>query len=547
MESSGAKFTARRSTGSLPTVWDCQLLKSFSTPYSLEIHGPRLEELKQGARELLGSVKDAGPQLDLIHTTQRLGVAYLFQKEIHHILTMLIHHNIPSDLYTVALHFRILRQNGFFVTTDVFNKFMDGDGKFMDSLRDDVKGLLSLHEASFLGMPEEHVLDEARNFSAKHLLVLREKVETRIGEHIRQSMEYPQHWRMEWTEARDFIGIYQKQTDDAKNCGLLELAKLNYNILQSIYLLELQELVEWWKDLNIKERLPFTRDRLVEIYFWAMGSSPQGPQYAKCRRNITKFGSLATPLDDIYDTYGTLAELDKFTDAIKRWDLKVMEELPEYMKFLYEAIYNHVSEMAQDALVDNGIDILPYIKELWQDYIGTYLKEARWLHNGYNPSAAEYLENAWVSIGVVTPLVYGIFGVAGRSIHQYLSEFVENWSCSDLVCMPAYFIRFIDDLKTSEKEMERGESMNFVHFYMIEKGVSKEEACGHVNGLIRNLWRRMNKAIIEDSARAPATVEVGVNMMRSVYRMYKYGDFFGIQTKQNQECVKSILEPIPMD
>lgn len=39
-----------------------------------------------------------------------------------------------------------------------------------------------------------------------------------------------------------------------------------------------------------------------------------------------------------------------------RWDLKAMEELPEYMKFLYEAIYNHVSEVARDALLDNGID-----------------------------------------------------------------------------------------------------------------------------------------------------------------------------------------------
>ncbi|KAK8602693.1 hypothetical protein V6N13_084898 [Hibiscus sabdariffa] len=280
MEPSGAKFTARRSTGFLPTVWDCELLKSFTTPYSLESHGPRLEELKQGARELLANVKGAGPRLDLIDVMQRLGVASLFHKEIHHILSQFIHHNIPNDLYTVALHFRILRQNGFFVTTDVLDKFMDGDGKFMDSLGDDVKGLLSLHEASFLGMPEEHVLDEARNFSAKHLLVLSEKVETRIGEHIRQSMEYPQHWRMEWTEARDFIGIYQKQTDDEMNWCLLELAKLNYNILQSIYLKELQELVEWWKDLDIKERLPFARDRLVENYFWAMCSQVQ-EEYGK--------------------------------------------------------------------------------------------------------------------------------------------------------------------------------------------------------------------------------------------------------------------------
>ncbi|GMJ02861.1 terpene synthase 02 [Hibiscus trionum] len=549
MEPNGAIHTARRSAGFLPTVWDCELLKSFTTPYSLESHGARLEELKQGARELLASLKDASLQLDLIHTMQRLGVAYLFEKEIHHILANLIHnHNISDDLYIVALHFRILRQNGFFVPIDVFNKFIDRDGKFMDSLGDDVKGLLSLYEASFLGMQDEHVLDEAQNFSAKHLLVLREKMETRTGEHIRQSLEYPQHWRMEWTEARDFIDIYHNQIDDDEmKSVLLELAKLNFNILQSIYLKELQELSEWWKELNIKERLPFARDRLVEIYFWAMGSAPPGPQYAKCRRNIAKFGSLDTPLDDIYDTYGTLDELEKYTNAIKRWDVKATEEVPGYMKFLYEAIYNHVTEMVRDALIDNGIDILPYLKEVWQEYTVACLKEARWLHNGYNPSAAEYVENAWVSMGIAIAMVYGIFGVAGHSIHPYLSEFVENWSHSHLVSMPAYFTRFIDDLKTSKDEMERGESMNFIHFYMIEKGVSEEEARDHVKGLITDLWKKMNKAVIEDLVRAPATVKVGVNIIRCVHRIYKYGDFFGIQTNQNQECVKSILEPIPMD
>ncbi|GMJ10488.1 terpene synthase 03 [Hibiscus trionum] len=408
MEPTGAKGIVRRSAGHLPTVWDCELLKSFTTPYSLESHGSRLEKLKQGARELLVSQKDARRQLDLINTMQRLGVAYLFENEIHHILAELIHHNnIPSDLYTVAMHFRIVRQNGFFITTDVFNKFMDTDRKFMDSLGEDVMGLLSLYEASFLGMPEEHVLDEAQNFSAKHLLVLREKMETRIE---------PERWR------RDV---------------LLELAKLNHNILQSIYLKELQELVEWWKDLNIKERLPSVRDRLAEVYFWAMGSIPPGPQFSKCRRNLAKFGSLVTPLDDIFDTYGSLDELQKYMDAVNRWDIKAaVEELPEYMKFIYEAMYNHVSEMVQDALIDNGINILPYLKEQWQNYVGAYLKEAQWMHSGYNPSAEEYLENARLSVGIVTTMVYAIFGVAGHCIDQYLS-FVENWSHSDLVCLPA--------------------------------------------------------------------------------------------------------------
>ncbi|KAA3467278.1 putative terpene synthase 9 [Gossypium australe] len=132
------------------------------------------------------------------------------------------------------------------VNADVFNKFMDRDGKLMDTLRD-VAGLLSLHETSYLGMPEEDVLDEAQNFSAKHLSVLREKMERRMSEQIQESMEYSQHWRMAWTEARDFIGIYQNQRDnddDRMNTVLVELTKLYYNILQSIYLKELQELTE---------------------------------------------------------------------------------------------------------------------------------------------------------------------------------------------------------------------------------------------------------------------------------------------------------------
>ncbi|PPR90062.1 hypothetical protein GOBAR_AA30611 [Gossypium barbadense] len=96
----------------------------------------------------------------------------------------------------------------------------------------------------------------------------------------------------------------------------------------------------WWKDLNVKERLPFVQDRLIECYFLGNRNFSFG-------RNVTKFGSLETPLDGIFDTYGLLDELEKYKNAVNRWDLKAMEELPEYMKFLYEAIYNHVLVLEQ--------------------------------------------------------------------------------------------------------------------------------------------------------------------------------------------------------
>ncbi|XVE52797.1 hypothetical protein DITRI_Ditri02bG0152900 [Diplodiscus trichospermus] len=282
---------------------------------------------------------------------------------------------------------------------------------------------------------------------------------------------------MPWTESRDFIDMYQR--DERMNPLLLELAKLNYNITQSVYLKELQRLVDWWKDLNYKEKLPFARDRLLECSFWAMGCGPS-LQLSKYRWNLTKLGYTATILDDIYDTYGSLHELEKFTDAVNRWDLKAIDQLPEYMKESYSALYKHVSEMVQDALIDNGMHVLPYIKEQWLNYTRGYLQEARWLHNGYNPTVEQYIENAWVSIGIPISMVYDVFGVVGHSINEYLSEFAEHWSQSDLICLPAYIIRLLDDLNTANVEMERGESMNFIHFYMNEKGASEEAAGDHV-------------------------------------------------------------------
>ncbi|XP_017979891.1 PREDICTED: gamma-terpinene synthase, chloroplastic-like [Theobroma cacao] len=147
---------------------------------------------------------------------------------------------------------------------------------------------------------------------------------------------------------------------------LLELPKLNFDIMQSVYLKELQELV-WWKDLNFKERLPFASDWLTECYFWALGSCPPRPQLPILRRNLAKFGSLAhlMSLRSKNDKLFPNCHLQPFTTI--RWDLnKAMEELPKYMKVSFSAIYNHVSEMVQDALKGYGMDILPYIKETMQ-------------------------------------------------------------------------------------------------------------------------------------------------------------------------------------
>ncbi|OMO93673.1 hypothetical protein CCACVL1_06397 [Corchorus capsularis] len=100
LESSG-----RRQGGHLPRPWGSEFINSFSSPYSYETHGSRLEELKQSAKKLFDSTKEPRDQLDLINTIQRLGLAHHFEDEMKHLLAQLIHPDIAHDLRTVALQF----------------------------------------------------------------------------------------------------------------------------------------------------------------------------------------------------------------------------------------------------------------------------------------------------------------------------------------------------------------------------------------------------------------------------------------------------------
>jgi len=43
------------------------------------------------------------------------------------------------------------------------------------------------------------------------------------------------------------------------------------------------------------------------------------PQFNNCHNEITKVGILLVILDDVYDIYGTLDELELFTNAVERF------------------------------------------------------------------------------------------------------------------------------------------------------------------------------------------------------------------------------------
>ncbi|TYH34864.1 hypothetical protein ES332_D13G154100v1 [Gossypium tomentosum] len=407
---------------------------------------------------------------------------------------------------------------------------MNSDGKFKECLSEDAAGLLSLYEALYLGVHEEGVLDEAKAFSTKHLKLAMDKLELEkdLAQQIKESLEVPLYWRLPRMEARNFINIYQR--DENKKLALLELAKLDFNLLQ------------WWKGLKMKDKLPFARDRMLECYFWAMGTVPD-PKFSKCRRNLTKYGSIATLLDDVYDTYGSMDELHKYTTAVKRWDLEAIVELPEYMNVCYKAMYNHVNEMVEDALNTHGLDILPYIKDQWMCYVQSLHVGAEWYYGGYMPTTLEeYFKNSWISIGIPLSLAYVFLAMLedSNSLNQCELQLFEQWSSSDLFYLPSLITRLLDDLTTSNVEMERGETTNSIQCYMIQEGVSEEEARDHIKDLICDSMKKFNK-LVAHSSLPTGFAETALAMVRCVQRMYQFGDWFGVQSKANKDCQNSLL------
>ncbi|GMY31977.1 (-)-germacrene D synthase [Fagus crenata] len=90
----------------------------------------QVQELKEEVkRMLMAPTEKPLEKLDLIDKIQRLGVSYHFESEINEILQKM-HNNPPecnngdSDehLYTIALWFRLLRQQGYNVSCASFIK-----------------------------------------------------------------------------------------------------------------------------------------------------------------------------------------------------------------------------------------------------------------------------------------------------------------------------------------------------------------------------------------------------------------------------------------
>nr|XP_048328533.1 (-)-germacrene D synthase-like [Ziziphus jujuba var. spinosa] len=200
----------------------------------------RDEELKEEVKGLVMKYSQKNPlhKLELIDAIQRLGVSYHFEREINEVSKNIynsygFHAEEGDDLYTISLWFRLLRQHGYYISWDAFNKFKDGDGEFKASLTVHIPSMLSLYEAAHLIMHGEEILDEALVFTTTHLQLELSNMNSDLAGKVTIALNRSIRKNIPRSETRYYISFYHKENSHSET--LLKLAQLNFNVLQALH------------------------------------------------------------------------------------------------------------------------------------------------------------------------------------------------------------------------------------------------------------------------------------------------------------------------
>ncbi|XP_051125075.1 germacrene A synthase-like [Andrographis paniculata] len=514
------KDVLRPVTNFSSTLWGDQFLRYEFDPQIMKEYANEVKMLKNTVSNQITD-QDMGMMdaMNLIDTLERLGIAYHFENEISEKLREiydLLDTDKYCDLYTTALHFRILRQHGYHISCDIFLKWLDGNGKFQESIKNDIRGLLALYEATHLRIHGESILDYAHVYTRTGLKNVEQSLhQSPLEKQVEHALVQALHLGCPRIEARFFISIYEEEVEH-RNESLLNLAKFDYNLLQILHKKELQELSRWWKELNLISKHKYAKDRLVECYFWAAGVYYE-PEYSRGRIMLTKLMIIISITDDTYDAYGTLEELQAFTKAIERWDIGEIVKLPNYMREFYKTTLELYQEFEDELSSEGRSYAIKYAIDAHKELVRNYYTEAKWFMQGIYPTFEDYLSNGHITCTYFYHTMVSLLGMKSltEKEFEYLHQKPKMIVASGINC------RLIDDITSYEVEKERGQVVTGIDCFMKDNNATKEEAVAKLHEIAENAWKDINEEFLKSYFHWKDVVKRIMNISRIMDVAYK--------------------------
>ncbi|GMJ06428.1 terpene synthase 18, sesterterpene synthase 1 [Hibiscus trionum] len=531
-----------------PDIWGDRFLTLPFDDSEFESCAKQVEMLKAKVKDMLvASATDPVANMHLIHTLCRLGVSHHFQNEIemqlaHYFATLgkVIDHDKDHDLHTTAVIFQVFRFHGYNMSSDVFNKFKDANGKFKAS---DIKGIISLYEATQFRINGEVILDEALIFTKSELhSIASRSTDSNLTEYIVNALNRPYLKDVERLEARQFIYFYEN--DASRNQTLLKFAKYDFNMIRMLHLQELKVLYSWWNELGLVSKVPYMRHRLVECYLTAVGFYFE-PHYALARNTYTKMVMLWGILDDTYDAYATFEELQCLTDSMERFDISAMDKLPvDYLKRVYKTILDVHDEVEEMVRKEGRSFAVDYVRNEFTKTAEAFHEQARWVHEGYHPTFDEYIKTAMVAAGGNVTMAQALIGIADADTKAY--QCLIN---TDNIIYKAVnlIIRLYNDIATNEMEEKRGLVTGTI-CYMTQYGATRHEATEAFKDMIEAAFKELNQGCLRPTPIPREIVNRVVNYRRLCTTFYMDEiDGYSIPEICIKDVVtKMLIHPIPL-
>ncbi|KAG4971883.1 hypothetical protein AAZX31_13G268000 [Glycine max] len=530
-----------------PCIWGDTFLE-----YASQFEGVNDDE-KQQAQTLRNEVQtmfqssidqNIIQKLNLIDSVQRFGVSYHFQQEINQALEQ-IHNSFTKNNtisddgnhHSLALLFRLLRQQGYQISSSAFNKFKNDQGNFSETLANDIQGLCSLYEAAHLRTPEDDILEEACDFSNTHMKSLANQLSPSLAAQINHCLRLPLNKSLIRFEARCHMNLYEK--DASHNKTLLTFAKVDFNILQKLHQKEISTITKWWKKSNFETKVPYARGRLVEAYLWSLAMSYK-PEHSLARMFVGKLIAVVCLLDDTYDAYGTIQELELFTEAIQRWNKSPIESLPQCMKVVFDTVVE-LGEEIELATTESGKSsfVVQYFKQAVFNLIKGYMAEAKWCHEGYIPTYDEYKVN-----GILTSC-FPLFITSFIGLGEFANKDVFDWIFSDpnIIKVVSIIGRVLDDMGSHKFEQQRVHVASAVECCMKQYNISQAEAYHLIHNDVEDGWKVINEECLKSNDIPKSVLDCVVNLARMSMVSYEnHQDKF-----TNGELLKGYVSSLLMD
>uniref|UniRef100_A0A2N9HWR3 Terpene synthase metal-binding domain-containing protein n=1 Tax=Fagus sylvatica TaxID=28930 RepID=A0A2N9HWR3_FAGSY len=359
---------------------------------------------------------------------------------------------------------------------------------------------------------------------------------------------HPSIWGDRFLNYNSEDKVILSRKDASHNKALLKLSKLDFNLVQSLHKEELSDITRWWKDLDFAGKLPFARDRVVECYFWIVAVYFE-PQYSLARKILTKVIAMTSIIDDIYDAYGTLEELEPFTEAIEREEyLKIFgfqarlfgisftcSDSPYSVRACSDSLTTIEEELATQ---ERYTVLINYAKDAMKLLVRAYFDEAKWFHQDYVPTMEEYMHVALKSSGYPMLTAVSFLGMG-----DIVTKEAFDWIFSNpkIITASSVIGRLMDDIRSHKFEQERGHAASAVECYMKQHGVSEQVVHDELNRQVDDAWKDVNEECMRPTVVPMPLLMRVLNLARVIDVIYKDSDGYTHVGKEMKDNVASVL------